>query len=142
MIRPMRPEDKPQLMDMMRTFYASPAVLSNGSEEIFSTDIDHCLDDSPYVEGYVIEDANALQGYTMIAKSYSTEFGKTCIWVEDLYIRESCRNMGLGIALLEYIFHRYTDCIFRLEVEAENEHAIRVYEKCGFRILPYTEMKK
>lgn len=142
MIRPMRPEDKPQLMDMMRTFYASPAVLSNGSEEIFSTDIDHCLDDSPYVEGYVIEDANALQGYTMIAKSYSTEFGKACIWVEDLYIRESCRNMGLGTALLEYIFHRYTDCIFRLEVEAENEHAIRVYEKCGFRILPYMEMKK
>ena len=28
------------ILAMMRTFYASPAVLSNGSEEIFAADID------------------------------------------------------------------------------------------------------
>ena len=36
----------------------------------------------------------------------------------------------------------YTDCIFRLEVEEENERAIHVYEKNGFAVLPYMEMKK
>ena len=30
-IRQMRQEDKPAVMEMMRVFYASPAVLSNGS---------------------------------------------------------------------------------------------------------------
>lgn len=142
MIRPMRKEDKPILMEMMRVFYASPAVLSNGSEEIFSNDIDNCVNDNPYVEGYVIENTTDIQGYTMVAKSFSTEFGKACIWIEDLYIKEPYRGIGLGKQLLDFITNHYTDCIFRLEAEEENEKAIRLYKKCGFDILPYLELKK
>lgn len=141
-IRPMRKEDKPCLMEMMRIFYASPAVLSNGSEEIFSNDIDNCVNDNPYLEGYVIEDETGIQGYTMVAKSFSTEFGKACIWIEDLYVKEQYRGMGIGKLLLDFITNRYTDCIFRLEVEEDNQQAIRLYEKCGFDRLPYMEMKK
>ena len=141
-IRPLRKEDKPCLMEMMRIFYASPAVLSNGSEEIFSNDIDNCVNDSPYLEGFIVEDDNDLQGYSMVAKSYSTEFGKPCIWIEDLYIKEQHRGMGLGKLLLDFITNRYADCIFRLEVEEDNQRAIRLYEKCGFAPLPYMEMKK
>ena len=141
-IRPMRKEDKPCLMEMMRIFYASPAVLSNGSEEIFSNDIDNCVNDNPYLEGYVIEDETGIQGYTMVAKSFSTEFGKACIWIEDLYVKEQYRGMGIGKLLLDFITNRYIDCIFRLEVEEDNQRAIRLYEKCGFDRLPYMEMKK
>ena len=138
----MRKEDKPCLMEMMRVFYASPAVLSNGSEEIFSNDIDNCVNDNPYLEGYVIEDETGIQGYTMVAKSFSTEFGKACIWIEDLYVKEQCRGLGLGKHLMDYITNQYADCIFRLEVEEENQQAIRLYKKCGFDPLPYMEMKK
>ena len=81
-------DDKSIIIDMMRVFYASPAVLSNGSEEIFEADVENCVNDSPYLE------------------------------------------------------ENYTDCIFRLEVEEENERAIHVYEKNGFAVLPYMEMKK
>ena len=141
-IRPMRKEDKPILMEMMRTFYASPAVLSNGSEEIFSNDIDNCVNDNPYLEGFVIEDANGIQGYTMVAKSFSTEFGKACIWIEDLYVMQQHRGKGLGKQLMDFITYHYTDSIFRLEAEEENERAIRLYKKCGFSVLPYLELKK
>ena len=141
-IRPMRPEDKPILMEMMRTFYASPAVHSNGSEEIFSNDIDACLGDTPYLEGYIIASGNTIQGYSMVAKSFATEFGKHCIWIEDLYIREQYRNTGLGPEFLEFITQKYPGCVFRLEVEEENEHAVNVYKKQGFTFLPYKEMVK
>jgi GNAT superfamily N-acetyltransferase len=141
-IRTMRQQDKPQILTMMREFYASPAVLSNGSEEIFSNDIDNCVGDNPFIEGFVLEDSNGIQGYAMVAKSYSTEFGKTCVWIEDLYVTEDHRGLGLGTSLLQFITDHYTDCIFRLEVEQENLRAIRVYEKCGFSVLPYLEMKK
>ena len=140
-IRNMRESDRPCVMAMMREFYASPAVFSNGSDTIFTADIDNCIGDNPYIEGYVIED-NGIQGYAMIAKSYSTEFGKTCIWIEDLYIRTDHRGRGLGKQLLTFIFNQYTDCIFRLEVEEENERAVRLYEASGFTVLPYMEMKK
>ncbi len=141
-IRTMTASDKTEVLEMMRIFYASPAVLSNGSEEIFANDIDNCVNDNPYLEGFVVEDKQEIQGYAMVAKSFSTEFGKPCIWIEDLYIKEKYRGMGLGSRLLEHIGKQFTNCIFRLEVEEENERAIRVYEKCGFSVLPYMEMKK
>ena len=142
MIRLMNREDKAIVLDMMRVFYASEAVLSNGSEEIFMSDIDACVNDSPYLEGYILEENGEIQGYAMIAKSFSTEFGKPCIWIEDLYLKEPYRGMGIGSGFLNFIVDKYPGCLFRLEAERENERAIHVYEKCGFEVLPYLELKK
>lgn len=141
-IRMMTKEDRDSVMEMMRIFYASPAVLSNGSEEIFANDVEYCVNDSPYLEGYIIEDEKGIQGYAMVAKSFSTEFGKPCIWIEDLYFKEPHRGLGLGSMFFDFITKKYAGSIFRLEVEEENKRAIRVYEKSGFTILPYMEMKK
>ena len=141
-IREMTLKDKISVLEMMRVFYASPAVFSNGSDEIFSNDIDICIQGSPYLEGYIMEDSEIIQGYAMIAKSFSTEFGKSCIWIEGLYIKEEYRGCGIGEAFMQFITNKYTDCIFRLEVEEDNERAVKLYKKSGFTVLPYMEMKK
>ena len=141
-IRKMTLEDKSAVLEMMRVFYASPAVLSNGSEEIFQKDINASVSDCPYLEGYLFEEAGQIQGYAMVAKSFSTEFGKPCIWIEDLYMKDECRGRGIGSRFLEYIGEKYPDALLRLEVEAENQRAVRVYEKSGFTVLPYMEMKR
>lgn len=142
MIRPMMAEDKGEVLKMMRVFYASPAVLTDGSEEIFAKDIETCISDSPYLEGYIMEEGGVIQGYAMVAKSFSTEFGKKCIWIEDLYITDGFRGHGIGKQFFRFITEKYTDCIFRLEVEEENRAAVGLYKKCGFTELPYMEMKK
>lgn len=141
-IRPMVETDKVSVLEMMRVFYTSPAVFTNGSEEIFLSDIENCINDNPYLEGYIIENPEEIQGYAMVAKSFSTEFGKPCMWIEDLYIKEKYRGCGIGKEFFDFITEKYTDCIFRLEVEEENERAVRLYRKCGFSELPYVEMKK
>ena len=141
-IRPMIPEDKPAVLEMMRVFYASPAVLSNGSEEIFNNDIDNCVNACPFLEGYIFEENGAVQGYAMVAKSFSTEFGKPCIWIEDLYMKPECRGKGIGSRFFAFIENKYAGFVFRLEVEEENERAVHVYRKCGYDVLPYMEMKK
>jgi len=141
-IRLMTGKDKSTILEMMRLFYTSPAVFTNGSEEIYINDIENCINDNPYLEGYVVENSKEIQGYTMIAKSFSTEFGKPCIWIEDLYIKDEYRGSGIGNMLMEFITQKYTDCIFRLEVEKENQRAVNLYKKCGFTVLPYLEMKK
>ena len=102
-IRPMTAADHPAILEMMRVFYASPAVLSNGSEEIFQKDIEACVSENPYLEGYVFEAAGDIQGYAMAAKSFSTEFGKPCIWIEDLYIKEAYRGAGIGTQFFDHI---------------------------------------
>lgn len=141
-IRRMTHRDKEIVLEMMRIFYASPAVLSNGSEEIFESDIENCVNDSPYLEGYIFEKDGEIQGYAMAAKSFSTEFGKPCIWIEDLYIRPEHRGLGIGTQFIEYMENKYKDVVFRLEAEEENERAVQVYKKCGFEVLPYLELKK
>lgn len=55
-IRPMQPADKEAVLAMMEVFYASPAVLSNGSAAIFSSDFEACINDNPYLEGYMFEE--------------------------------------------------------------------------------------
>ena len=141
-IRLMKKSDAPHVLDMMSVFYRSPAVHTNGSEEIFASDIENCLNENPYLEGYIIEVDGKTVGYGMIAKSFSTEFGKSCIWIEDLYLTEEYRGRGVGKIFFDFITAKYEGAIFRLEVEAENERAMKLYKKCGFTTLPYMEMIK
>ncbi|MBR1455757.1 MAG: GNAT family N-acetyltransferase [Oscillospiraceae bacterium] len=138
----MREKDRGEVLAMMRTFYASPAVSTNGSEEIFRADIDACLCGSPYLEGFVLTEGEATVGYAMLARSFSTEFGKPCVWVEDLYLKPEHCEKGYGTQFLRYAAERYPEAILRLEVEAENARAVHVYRKNGYGELPYVEMKK
>ena len=138
----MTAEHKNDVLEMMRIFYSSPAVFTNGSDEIFEQDIDACIGCSPYLEGYVFTENKNIAGYAMVAKSFSTEFGKPCIWIEDIYLKPEFCGKGVGSRFLQFIEKKYPDSVLRLEVEEENERAVRVYKKCGFDVLPYMEMKK
>ena len=94
-IRKFRQEDKSFILNMMKEFYTSDAVYTNGSDEIYNADFDECLNNSPYLEGYTFCENENIIGYAMIAKGFSTEFGKRCIWLEDLYLLEPYRGQGI-----------------------------------------------
>ncbi len=141
-VRYMTEADKPVVLDMMRVFYASAAVYTNGSEEIFLNDIENCINENPYLDGYVIENGEEIQGYAMIAKSFSTEFGKPCMWIEDIYVKDEYRGCGIGSRFFDYVREKFPSALLRLEVEEENRRARAVYEKNGFDYMPYLEMKK
>ncbi len=141
-IEKMKSKYKDEITEMMKEFYSSDAVSTNGSYEIFSNDIDECVSNSQYLEGYVFKCENKLAGYAMLAKSFSTEFGKPCIWIEDIFIKKEYRKKGIGKMFFDYIFEKYKGKVFRLEVEHENENALKLYKKSGFDFLPYAEMIK
>ena len=140
-IRPMQPADKEAVLAMMEVFYASPAVLSNGSAAIFSSDFEACINDNPYLEGYMFEENGQIQGYAMAAKSFSTEFGRPCIWVEDLYIKEDFRGTGIGSLFLEFIEKKYPEAVLRLEVEEENGRALKSMRKTALTSCVYGNEK-
>ncbi len=143
----LKEEHREQVVSMMRDFYSSPAVLSNGSEEIFEADVSACVGDNPFIEGFVFEKKEAsgesvLMGYAMLSKGFSTESGKNRIWIEDLYICEKFRGFGIGKRFLNFVDEKYENCVVRLDVEEENEKAVELYKKCGFEVIPYMEMIK
>ena len=141
-IRMFEQKDKSEILSMMKVFYSSDAVFTSGSDEIFEIDFENCLNENPYLEGYVFASNEKILGYAILAKSFSTEFGKQCIWLEDLYLKSEFRGQGIIPKFIKYLEEKYKECIFRLEVENENTHAVHVYEKSGFSSLPYVEMKK
>ncbi len=141
-IEKMRAEHKKEVIDMMSIFYASEAVHTNGSAEIFEADFENCIGNSPYIDGFVFTQAEKVLGYAMIAHSFSTEYGKECIWFEDLYLKPEFRGFGIIPKFFNFIETEYKNTIFRLEVEKENLHALHVYKKHKFSALPYHEMVK
>ncbi len=139
-IQPMTRQHASAVIHMMREFYASDAVFTNGSPAIFENDVAACVGDSPFAEGFVFIENDSVCGYAMLAHSFSTEFGKRCVWLEDLFLKESARGKGYATAFIEYLKTAYPDCVLRLEVEKENTRAVATYRKNGFSFLPYDEM--
>ena len=141
-IRRITEADGLQVKDMMRVFYASDAVVTNGSEEIFQNNINSCLKENTCLNGYVFEENGDILGYAMTAGSFSTEYGRECLWIEDLYVKPQYQGLGIGKAFFEEMEKIHPGMMLCLEVEAENVNALKLYRKCGFEEMGYLEMKK
>lgn len=143
-IKEMKAEDEQAVLKMMKVFYDSPAVSHDVAEETQRRNVEACISDNPLIDGYVFWEHGNVAGYGMIVKSFSTEFGGTCILVEDLYIEQKYRGKGIGTQFLSYIEERFRGqaVLLKLEVERNNSVAVEVYRKCGYEELPYMEMIK
>lgn len=141
-IRKMINTDRDEILSMMEEFYSSDAVFTNGSRKIFEEDFRNCTVENPYLEGFVFEFDNKILGYGMIAKSFSTEFAKPCIWLEDMYLKPEYRGFGIIPKFINFVEKTYPKAMLRLEAEDDNAHAVYVYEKSGFKKLPYAEFFK
>ncbi len=79
-------------------------------------------------------------GYIMTSSREGKQNGyhyRKQLCIDAMGVDESYRNKGIGKKLLEYIKeyakeNNYTD--LRLTVNEENENAIHLYEKVGFRV--------
>ena len=121
----MKVADKREVFRMMRTFYDSPAVDHTASDATLKKDIDDCLSDLPYLEGFVMEQGSQMIGYAMTAVSYTTEYGGICIWIEDLYLEEAFRGKGAAGDFFAMLDREYPDAVHRLEAERENRTLLR-----------------
>ena len=102
-IRAMQMKDMEEVVGMMRVFYDSPAVIHAAPDKILRQDVKDCVGDCPYIEGYIFEENDRILGYSMVAKSYSTEYGGLCVWVEDIYMKEEARGLGIGTAFFSFL---------------------------------------
>jgi len=140
--RKMEEKDRQIVFDMMRDFYNSSAVISTPDDSVLLNDIKACVSDNIFADGIIAMCDGEIAGYGMVTHSFSTEFGGKCLWLEDLYLKEEYRGLGIGTKYFEYIEKVYGDkcAVQRLEVERDNEGAIRNYKRNGFKVLDYMEM--
>ena len=142
-IRRIIPEDREELFEMMRVFYDSPALIHKSSDRVLKRDIEACLSDSPFVEAYLFTQDGKTAGYAMISKSFTTEYGGLCVWIEDLYFKEEYRGRGFAGVFFKFLEKEYPQAVrFKLEVEKENENAVAAYKKNGYAVSEYFLMTK
>ncbi|NLZ46128.1 MAG: GNAT family N-acetyltransferase [Clostridiales bacterium] len=107
----------------------------NNFNEMMNSDV--------YLSGYIFEHEGEIAGFAVTSKMYSAEVGGICVWVEDVYIKNEFRSHGLGRELFQLIEEQSPKLSrIRLEVEEGNARAISLYEKLGFKRLPYNQMIK
>ena len=142
-IRKLNASDRSEVLEMMEVFYASDALLVHPEEAVLERMLGDALKDTPLLTGYGFEVDGHLAGYGMVTRSYSTERGGICVWIEDIYIVPQFRGRGIGSAFLEFVQQENPGAVrLRLEAEPENGPAMAAYRKAGFEVLGYTQMVK
>ena len=96
MIRPLKETDKEAYLRMTAAFYQSDAVLSPIQKENMERTFSLLMEGSPFAEGYALEQYGVMQGYALLAITWSQEAGGKTVWLEEFYVTEAARGKGLG----------------------------------------------
>lgn len=141
-IRKITESDREVFLEMSREFYSSDAVLHEIPSSYHEHAFDELMRSDNYLICYIFEAEGCTVGYAMLNKMFMHECGGVVLWVEELYIRESCRGMGLGHEFFSFLEKNEPASRYRLEVESENLRARSLYERLGYETLPYMQMIK
>ena len=134
--------DKNEYFELTKLFYQSDAVLHPVPHSHLESTFTELINGSPFLDGCKIMHNGTTAGFALFAITYSQEAGGKVLWLEELYIKEEFRSLGLGSKFFEEILKKLPSDFkrIRLEVEDDNLGAIRFYKRFGFDWLDYKQM--
>lgn len=144
MLRKIAASDRDEFVKMADEFYHTDAVMKPVPVSHHEKAFDEMMRSSDYLNGYIFEYDGETAGFCVTAKTYSQEAGGIVIWIEDLYIRPQFRSKGLGTQIFKEVEQNGDPNLkrIRLEVEEDNERAVALYSRLGFKKIPYGGMYK
>jgi len=98
-IRIARRADAATILSLIRELAAYEDLL----DQVRASEADILRDgfgDRPRFECLLAEQGGAAVGFALFFHSYSTFEGRSCLYLEDLYVNERVRGLGLGRALM------------------------------------------
>ena len=140
--RNITPADREIVIPMVVDFYHSDAVDHEVPVEIMERSFAAASDPAePLLRGVLVCDGEEVVGYVYITFCYSAEVGGRCVFIEEIFLKEQFRGMGLGREIMAWLEREYPEARrFRLEVTQVNKQAIRLYEGSGYKYLRYDQM--
>ncbi len=144
MIRKVTPSDKTAFLEMTHAFYTSNAVLHPIPESYHEAIWQELMRSQEFAECYFIECDGQTAGYMLLSYMFSHECGGTVAWLEEIYIQPAFQRRGLGHACFAYLKDHIEPRVqrIRLEIEPDNDGAMRLYKAMGYELLPYLQMVK
>ena len=140
MIRKITAADEADFLELTGQFYASDAVLHDIPEAHRRATFRELMRSDVYAEGYLLEQERKIAGYGLLSKTFSQEAGGMVIWIEELYLLPQYRGRGLGRRFIAFVESMPGVARIRFEVEPDNDRALALYHRLGYRQLPYLQM--
>lgn len=136
------PDDRNEFFRMVKKFYAPPAVLHFPSDEVMLSSFDAAVTIPELVKGIMFEVDGKAAGYAVVSMKFETEVGGMAAWIEELFVDDDYRNLGIGTEFFDFLKNELKGQIkrIRLEVGDENADAKRLYSRLGFEFLDYKQM--
>jgi len=103
------------------------------------------LEDPSLGELWLISDRSRIIGYFCLAFGYSLEYHGRDAFLDELFIIDECRGMGVGAATMEFIEERGKALgigAVHLEVANQNHAAYSLYRRMGYQEHPARFMSK
>ena len=121
-------------------FYYYDAVEAPVPRKNYEVTFNELMRSSDYLKCYIFEDGGKPCGFALLSKTFSQEVGGVSVTIEEIYIDEEYRGRGMATGFFEYLKRIKGIARLRIEVEDSNEGAKRLYERMGFKLLPYLQM--
>ena len=134
-------ENYEDLLGMMKLFYRSDAVADPVDESIIERLLNDILSREHSIRGYEARYDGNLVGFGIVTSYYASEVAGITIQLEDLFISEDYRSMGIAQEYFAKVKDDFPEAArYRLEVCASNQRAIDLYKRLGFEVLEYVQM--
>ena len=140
MFREITPDDRELYYRYVDIFYHSDAVEAPVPRKNYEVTFNELMRSSDYLKCYIFEDGGKPCGVALLSKTFSQEAGGVSVTIEEIYIDEEYRGRGMATGFFEYLKRIKGIARLRIEVEDSNEGAKRLYERMGFKLLPYLQM--
>lgn len=112
----------------------------NEKQKGFIETVQECLDEASENSSWRpvgIYDENTLIGFSMYGLLHEKEYKGPRVWLDRIFIDKRYQGKGYGKAsveiLLKRLYEEYGEPMIYLSVYDDNEVAIKLYEKLGFR---------
>ncbi len=109
------------------------AIFEKAPEKVTNS-VEQMKNEKDFFQCYVAEnDTKEIEGMAVFFFAYYTWVGKS-LYLDDLYVKETCRGKKIGTKLLKKIFEiaKKENCKrVEFQVSSWNTPAIEMYKKCG-----------
>ena len=136
-IRDAVPDDVPEILALIRDL----AIYEKEPDAAIATEEDLLRDGfgpEPYFRCIMAEWNGAVAGFALFFFQYSTWEGRPALYLEDLFVRETFRKRGIGVALFQRLAQIALErsCTrFQWECLDWNQPALDFYESAGAKVL-------
>lgn len=125
--------DLDALLTLVARFHEEMGIASD--DAMRRAGLEPLLEGSPLGAAYLFGPARAPIGYVVVTFGWSLEFGGMDSFVDEIYIRPSVRNRGIGTETLIAVGKALQGAgvtALHLEVKRDDRATQRLYEKAGF----------